>query len=197
MNADNAHRITSRATQGRRSFVQPEPIARSPPRDGLPHQRRTKETHHAQDHPRPRGIAAIATPLAFATSANAATTDANGVVTVTKGDIQTAMGWNNTAWDDEHRHSRRGHRPRRQDHHQRRHRHPGRRSGRLAHPERADRRQLPGRRVLLRLVDQPGELGSEQHPRLLLLGGQRRPPQVTPIRNTQQKLTGFKVSAVN
>ena len=37
-------------------------------------------------------LAAIATPLAFASSANAATTDASGVVTVTKGDVQKAMG---------------------------------------------------------------------------------------------------------
>jgi len=39
---------------------------------------------------------AVAAPIAMAaSSANAATTDANGVVTVTKGDVQAAMGWNN------------------------------------------------------------------------------------------------------
>lgn len=43
--------------------------------------------------------AAIAIPFVAATSANAATTDADGSVTVTKGDIQSAMGWNNAAWD--------------------------------------------------------------------------------------------------
>ena len=38
--------------------------------------------------------ALIATPFA-----SAATTDTNGVVTVSKGDIQSAMGWNNAKWD--------------------------------------------------------------------------------------------------
>ncbi len=45
--------------------------------------------------------AALAAPLALAAApANAATTSAEGVVTVTKGDIQHAMGWNNAGWDD-------------------------------------------------------------------------------------------------
>jgi hypothetical protein len=39
--------------------------------------------------------AAIASPIAMAASANAATTDVNGVVTVSKGDVQDAMDWNN------------------------------------------------------------------------------------------------------
>ena len=39
-------------------------------------------------------LAAVIAPLA-----SAATTDANGVVTVSKGDIQSAMGWNNAKWD--------------------------------------------------------------------------------------------------
>ena len=44
-------------------------------------------------------IAAIATPLAFASSANAATTDANGVVTVAKGEIMAQFpGMNEKAF---------------------------------------------------------------------------------------------------
>ena len=44
-----------------------------------------------------RLIAAIATPLAFASAANAAVTiDATGKGFVGKGDVQTALGYNNT-----------------------------------------------------------------------------------------------------
>ena len=40
-------------------------------------------------------IAAIAAPLAFATSANAAVAVDNGVGHVDKSDVQSALGWNN------------------------------------------------------------------------------------------------------
>ncbi len=37
--------------------TRPDPPARTPPRrDGIPEQHTKKATHHAQDHPRPRGI---------------------------------------------------------------------------------------------------------------------------------------------
>ncbi len=123
--------------------------------------------------------------------ANAATTDANGVVTVTKGDIQSAMGWNNAKWDAAIRLANgvatvATFTTTTQ--------HAGRRSGRLAHPERADRRQLPERRVLHQLVHQPGELVQRlPRSRVQLDGGMDT--AVTPILNAQQKVTGYKVSA--
>jgi hypothetical protein len=43
--------------------------------------------------------ASLATLLGTAAGANAATANADGSITVTKGDIQSAMGWNNAAWD--------------------------------------------------------------------------------------------------
>ena len=104
------------------------------------------------------------------------------------------MGWNNAKWDAAISADQRG-RQRRQPHHHQPRQHAGRRSGRLAHPERADRRQLPERRVLLQLVHQPGELGPVQHPGLEPTGRAASTPKVTPIRNAQNKVTGFKVSA--
>ena len=133
--------------------------------------------------------ALIATPFA-----NAATANADGSVTVSKGDIQVRHGLEQRRMGQLPQHP----------HHKRADPVPISSPPTTAAcrvdvpggwlPERADRRQLhPDDEYFSNSVDEPGELVQRLQRALVHLDPGGIDTKVTPIRNSQQKVTGYRV----